>query len=373
MKGTAYVGWSLSDIEIALGSQDPPLPIPKSNLPQITKINKLTGHDFQAGLQLTPIPIIGVLFSATRKYTVTGLHCPYVPADNTSSMIDELFFKQVILYDDDKKTAYLCLLIHLVVTLVRGYLKQNHYKYDPTFLTFLTGVAQSQAAIRKLQSRPVEAGNESFKYEDVFKTIVKRYSSINAVLPISGRCTASEIIGFELADILAYNAPFCPRSLNIANGWNSLAQTTDVVFCGGLGEIIVHRPAASVEPCLKGPPDGCNILICPFRLLKSHFDMMDRQNCYKQRGSNDELVLKGIPFAKCDGSECDQRRCWKSRLKQITCFGKLSNRLKRKEPSPIATLIHFDGEGALCFGRVSGEWGLESCAERGTTLHIVSC
>jgi hypothetical protein len=314
-----------------------------------------------------PGAVMGGLLSFTRKYTIMDLQCRYVPAENTNSMIDELFSKQVIIYDDAKKIAYLCPLINLIVTLVRVYLEENQYNYDRTHMAFPAGIASSQVALRALQSNPVEASYESFKYEDLFKTIVRRYSSVNAVLPATERSTSSKVLAFELADIISNNAPFCPRSLSLGKArWISLAQSIDVVVCGGVGDVIVHRQPTPMRPCLKGPPEGCDILVCPLRLLKKHFEVVDRQNCFKQKGRDDhELVLKGIPFSPCviDDPACDGRHCWKRRLQGITRLGKISKRLKPKELSPIMTTISWDGDGALCFGRVLGEGNTaaESC------------
>jgi len=355
LKGTAYLGWLPTGIEIVLGDSDPPAPIQRSDLPRVTEIHLLAGHEVQGGLQLMPIPLLASLFSVTRKYDIADLHCRFSPAENVHAMIDQLFSKQVIIYDGSKKTGFLCPLINLIVSLVRGYLRDNKYNYNRALLQFPAGVYKSQAELRRLQGLLVET-DPSHKFEDVFKHIVRRYSSVNVLIPSKSRTTKSSIIGFEIADILSNEDVFYPRSLVIDNGWNMFAQSTEVVFCAGIGDVFRVRSGAPVPLCLQSPPTGYNLLVCPHQLLKKHFDTIERQNCYKQKGRKDhQLVLKGMPFAPCDDPGCDQTRCWKSRLQQITCFGKLSmaDRLKPKESSPISTAILLDGDGALCFGRVS--------------------
>jgi len=349
LTGTAYVGgWA--SIRTVVGNTDPPNPIPRSHLPQQTSRQYVcSGVDLQAALQIAPGIPVSPFLGITQKLEFVGMRCRYTPEEDMCGMVDQLYSKQVILYDDLQKTAYLCRLISLVVSLVRAYLRDNGYEYDRKILEFETGVEKSQAEVRKLLPKHVDEA-VNFKFEDVFKIVTKRYSAMNAILRPEIRCTKSAILGFEIADILDSN-DLCARKLAVTNGvetWNPLAELIDVVFCGGYGDVILSSDGS---PCPQLPPSGYNVLVCPLNLLKKHFDSVDG-NCNKQRGRHKFVWESTGTEFECDvtklGRNCDGWECLGHRLQRINAPRKLiKNHLKnpRKEQS-----VSFEGGGAIGFG-----------------------
>jgi hypothetical protein len=120
------------------------------------------------------------------------------------------------------------------------------------------------------------------------------------------------------------------------------------VFCGGIGDVFAVRRGAAVPACLKSPPTGYNLLVCPNRLLKKFFDLEERHNCYRQKGRKDlEWVVRGIPYG-CVGT------CWGRRLQYISRMTVVSRR-RRPEVSEVSETLSLDSDGALCFGVFQGK------------------
>ena len=345
LRGTAYVGAWASSLTI-LGSKDPPNPIPRSCLPQTQQRYSHSGIDVQGYIQ---VGAPGIPFAAqlgiTQKLELVDLRCRHGPEENMFALVDQLYSKQVILYDDSRNTGYLCRLINLIVSLVRGYLRDNHYVYNRELLEFRDGVENNQRTLRKLMTQQIDEAID-FKFGDVFKLVARRYSSTNAPLQ-KLRCSQSDIFGFEVADILD-NADFCPRKLAVSKGvetWKPLADLVDVIFCGGYGDVIL---SADESGCSPKPPAGCNVLICPLILLKKHFDLVEG-DIYKQRGRMKLVWLRtGNPFeynVTKVGRTCDGRECWTRRLQRINRPGKLTKiRIDKVQH------VSFGDDSAIGFG-----------------------
>jgi hypothetical protein len=339
-------GWA--SIVTILGNTDPPNPIPRSHLPQTKSQYIRSGIDLQGALQITPGIPISPFLGITQKLALVGMRCRYTPDEDRCGMVDQLYSKQVILYDDSHKTAYLCRLINLVVSLVRAYLRDNGYEYDGKILDFEGGVEKNQTDVRRLLTKQIDEAN-NFKFEDVFKIVIKRYSAMNALLRPELRCTKNAILGFEIADILDSNDLYA-RKLAVTNGvetWNALAELIDVVFCGGYGDVIL---SANRPHCPPLPPSGCNVLVCPLSLLKKHFDSVDG-NCNKQRGRKKFVWESTGTEFECDtkfGRKCNGWECLGHRLQRINAPRKLIKiplKNPRKEQS-----VSFEGDGAIGFG-----------------------
>jgi len=323
----------------------PPNHIPRSCLPQTKDLYSRSGIDIQGAIQIAPgmLPI-GAILGVTQKLELFGTRCRYTSEEDMCGIVDQLYSKQVILYDDSAKTAYLCRLINLIVSLVRAYLRDNGYEYDTKLLNFETGVEHNQANIRRVVTEQTDLCR-------AFKELTKRYAKINAVL--RQRNTKSVIFGFEAVDILKGH-DFYARKLSVTNGveaWNALAELTDVVFCGGYGDVILSSDRAQ---CSVKPPHGCNVLICPLALLREHFDDVDGK-CFKQRGRQSFVwTWTGRPF-ECrmlkGGRGCDGRECW---VDHLQCINRPCRMMKKvlKNQHNMQSVSLDNADGAIGFGKL---------------------
>ena len=353
LKGTAYVGWYKRGVTITLGTTEPPSEIQKSHLPQTLYRHVPSGAEFQMVIQGTTVLGLGGSFGITKVYRKCALTSRFTPSENFCAMVDQLYSKHIILYDEGTKTALLCTFIHLILSLLRAYLRDNGYKYNVNLLKFPFGIENSQATIRGLGSVLIEEG---FTFGDAFRAVTYRYSSVNASLPQFARCTTSEILGFELADMLGNNDGFAARKLSVQNGvksWSLLAQSTDVVFCGGFGDVVAVEQSSDGPQCLRFPPLHINILIFPIPLVKRYFDEEEHGRCYRQRGRhNFQWVPTGSLFHCTRGHKCDGTKCWGERLQ---CITRGDGILRRRESRNVINSMDLDWlnhDGAVCFGRL---------------------
>jgi len=334
-------------MRIILGELDPPLNIGKSQLDQSRNTYTSNGMGFQAALQVAPLTALGVLFRFTKVYTKCGLVARFTPCEDFYSLIDQLYSKRVIIYVDKTKTAFLCTLIHLIVLLVRVYLRKNHYESKPDQFNWPLDLENAQAGIRELGEEILHKG---FTIEKAFQTVTYRYSSLNSVLSVDARCTSTKILGFEVSDILE-NDQVCPRILPVKNRvetWRLLATNTDVVVCDDIGDVLKLKDASNLSICSQKQPVGSNILVCPLPLLIHYFDSKE-DYCYQQRGrKNFKWVPEGNPFECGLKDQCDSTRCWKTRLQ---CIGRGEGRIRRHQ-SLEGKLGWLDKRGAICFGRL---------------------
>ena len=348
LMGTAYVGgWA--SITTILGTNEPPDPIQRSRLSQTKYQYVRSGVDFQGSIQVATPGSLTAFFGITQKLELVGIRSHYTPEENLFGMVDQLYSKHVIIYDESEKTGYLCRLINLIVSLVRAYLRDNRYDYRFSQNEFGEAIENNQANIRRLLTQKIDEAHD-FSLGDIFKIVTKRYSSVNATLRQERRCTKSAILGFEIADILDSNN-FYARKLTVTSGvkvWRGLAELIDVVFCGAYGDVIL--PSGG-PPCSQRAPSGCDILMCPLTLLKQHFDLVEG-NCYQQRGRKNFVWLyTGSPF-ECyitqSGGECDGRECWAHRLQCINTQRPQGN--NGNENNGNENRVPFDDDGAIGFG-----------------------
>lgn len=352
LRGTAYVGWHKDGVTITLGTITPPIEISRTGLPIHEAISVPSGISVQLGAQVnTPF---GGLVTVTRTYRSSSLAFSMPQPENFWAAVDHLFLKHVIVYDEMKKLALYAPLIHLVLFLLRAYLRDNDYPLHSIF-----GLQPNRRAIREFGPRMIVEG---FSVQDALRAVYTRYSAVHSVLPPQHRLSSSGILGFEVADILGNNNTFFARKLAIEKGvrpWNLFAKTTDVVFCGVIGDMVQFSPGPDIvnpPKCCLRPPLGYSILIFPIPLLKTCFDTLDG-NCVRQNGRKD---LRWEPTASlfdgCKlGIQCDGSACFRERLQ---CVKRGKGVLKRKRPrngyvTQKYSWMEGDEDGAVCFGRMA--------------------
>jgi hypothetical protein len=255
------------------------------------------------------------------------------------------------LYDQGSELALLCPLINLVVSLVKGYLRANKYKYSQKLLEF--DIPKSQSGIREVQG--VKIAND-FTVGDAFKIIAFRYSASNASLPSHVRTSKSNIYAFEFADIMGNNDDFFARKLSIkgkrgVESWQLLVPYIDVVFCRDFGTI-VHLQSIPKLICAREVPPGHDILICTGSSLRKIFDRVEHKSHQHSGRSNFNWYVTGRPY-ECVTTmlklKCEGKNCWRSRLQSITSgawFG------RQKDPVITGEPMEVMDDGAICFGQL---------------------
>jgi hypothetical protein len=125
LQGPAYIGWVPSGLIVTLGAEDPPTTVLRSLFRETHYKYIPTGFEVQGAVQANPVPFVSRLFSFTKSYNKSDLRIRFAPMDNVAALVDQLYSKNVILYDQGSELALLCPLINLVVSLVKGYLRAN--------------------------------------------------------------------------------------------------------------------------------------------------------------------------------------------------------------------------------------------------------
>ena len=357
LKGTAYVGWLRNGVTVILGTIDPPSEIPRSRLPVCQNVHIPSGFSVQVGIQSANLPI-NMVFNVTKVYVESRLAPSMGPEENFCAFVDQLYSRHVIVYDEGTRSALYCPLVNLGLFLVRAYLRNNGYPNDTLPLDSLKDLKQCRAEIRNLGGKVIVPG---LTFHDILKVLVRRYTAVCHILPPEIRVTKSEILGFDLTDILGNNDVFYARKLAIGKGvrtWNTLAKNTDVVFCGGFGPIIsVVSGSLTLPNCPPQPPSGLDVLVFPIPLLKTRFDHSDK-NYLIQWGQDDFQWEPTASLFDCkSGNECKGKSCLKYRLQHI----KEKNRfLKRRKLTDV--MLHdfnwMKEDGIVCFGHCDAGKGM---------------
>ena len=301
------------------------------NLPEIVK-SKLTPTRFAyvpgnftvaAGLSITPLSQLGATLGFNREYKKTSLQFRFAPAKNSQLLIDQLYSKQVIIYDEHTKIALLSNLIHLVVFLVRAHLKQNGYNGNQVFLDipakFPSGIIARRAELRELQSQEICTG---FKFSELFQHLATKYSNMYSTIPMAQKDKA--ILGFALADLLLNEDKFYARQLPVKNGidtWGALARELDVIFCSGICEMMAlsDTGAPNIPKCVERPPKSQNILIAPIPLLRQVFHSTNNRQYRTDKGGVTWCPTRA-PFGcrnRLGSAHCNGTTCWKSRMQKF--------------------------------------------------------
>jgi hypothetical protein len=260
LKGDAYLGWCES-VRIRLGNDDMPLPR-RSNLPSVANTWVLKQKGIQLGAQSGwPGPLqlsIQIVRNRERHSTI----CRFPTSERFGNRIDAIYRGRCFIFDDNRKTMWLCPIANLIVCMLKHYLSENDYSVsDPTILTFPDGLENSKCKLKALQIVPIQSGLPD-TYGQVIADIIDRYSYAFSRLPV--RSCEDTMLGYEFLDILGTESNFRATQLKIKwpiQCWNGLVGSDDIVFCKELGEVIVPSEESRVTVCASRPPKGLNLLV----------------------------------------------------------------------------------------------------------------
>jgi tetratricopeptide (TPR) repeat protein len=382
LKGQAYIGWH-EKVKIALGTEKLASPPGYSDVPRVTEKWGVTQKSIAFGLSYA-IPL-GPTASMQRNRASTKFEtlCRFRKAEQFSVRVTTLHRSTSFIYDDGRKTAWLCPTIYIILFMLRSYL-ESELQVDMPKIAFPRRCAVStndHAFIKSVKDLEQEKipGEKSMTFDSLLNILHDRYDDASSSQNIRKRYSDS-LIGVELRDLMDIGCENTfPKQLQVENGirfWSSLVETDLIVFCKDLGNVIepvVEKVVDGGEgcrvrahPCLV-PPAGENILICPLYLLKGK---LERRSCNKTGHSfvipgkgGYTWQMSGTPYTcseKGIGSKCDGRRCWPHRIQQLVPLAtNFVWDLARNDSAAVSKFspsapISIDGDGALCFGLCAG-------------------
>jgi tetratricopeptide (TPR) repeat protein len=380
LKGPAFIGWH-EKVKIVLATQKLASVPEYSDVPPVTQQWRQTQRSTGVGLQYT-IPLgPGVSVHHTRVSSSAETQTQYRTCDQFSVRLKSLNQSTSVIYDDGRKTAWVCPTIYVVLFLLRSYLEQEAVDmptiaFPPSCDVLTKTLAPSAQVMKFIKSiedlKKVEVPGEKSATE-LLTMLHDRYDDARAKLGIRTDYRES-LVGVELRDLMDVGCRHAfPKELKVKSGirfWSSLVDTELVVFCKNLGDVIepvVEEMAdgeigrtAPFSTCIA-PPDHQNILICPLYLLKQKLE----KRSYKTTGFGFEINgrggykwrIHGNPYVcseKGVGGMCDGRRCWPHRIQQLVPNDYQRWNFRRYPTTTTkvssSVLVSLDGQGALCFG-----------------------
>jgi hypothetical protein len=373
LNGVAYVGW-LEAVNVSLGTDCNPREPDYSNLKPIERKWKVAAKGMEFGVQVG-FPGGALIAQATREKKPVSAIVRYAAASNFELRINELFRATVFIYDEERKTAWLCPTIHLLVLMLRLYLTTNGYQpLDPDALRFVerkSGIEDrfvSRSDLRSLGSTVIQTGSE-LMYGQVLAELASKYGqAFGSIETGIQEGSGDNLIGFEFKSILyareGQSVPAKELPMNHKIGvWRSLVNHADVVFGRGFQEIL--RPVEVLEGspiCRNVPLWGEDVLVCPVYLLQEKLKEQSYSiyRHFATAAGTTQWVFSGNPFKKCSEA-CDGRTCWRGRLQQIkrtrlpALIANVNKVIKfvglADRPVPAASeSLPFDMHGAICFG-----------------------
>ena len=346
LTGMAYVGWG-TEVNINLLNGQLPLPGRSSLQTKSSTRWQLKQRAGQLGFQ-GPSPF-QLQVSGQLIYERYSTVCRYGRGQSFGLTIDAIFRAIVFIFDESRKTMWLCPASHLIVFMLRHYLKANHYKPVDADILTIGEPGEASRKLKRLEHRIIETGLTQ-TYGEVIMNIINRYSAAFGKLSrVEG---GNELLGYELLDILGNESYFNASALKCEPSvrcWSPLVGKEDIIFCHGIGEVMSRQGVGNSE-CDR-PPEGCNLLVTPVALLERRLEKICHEG-YK-------WAIRGSPFC-CPSSETKSQcagLCWKERIQEIVrkdnVAGKVAKLFGVSKRSPETKIAPLPPMGALCFGSVN--------------------
>lgn len=280
LNGLAYVGWH-EKVKISLATRKIVSPPGYSKTARITERWSKSERSIEFGLQYT-VPLgPTALVQRGRTSSKSETICRYRTSEQFSARVISLNRSTSFIYDDGRKTAWLCPTIYLILFMSRSYL-ESELGLDMPAIAFpstcgdVKGDLAFTKSIRNLESTHLSGDTTSF--DSIFKMFHDRYLDAYSNNMVRKKYKES-IVGVELQDLMNIGCLSAfPRELKVKNDvlyWSSLIDTDLVVFCSDLGDIIepvlgedIGSGNSQSLRCMtcSTPPAGKNILVCPLYL-----------------------------------------------------------------------------------------------------------
>ena len=376
LNGVAYIGWCRR-ASVKLVSDESNI-LKLSGLPKSDVKWQLKEKSYGIAPQIGVFNVGALQLNISRVYERVVPFFRFVSA-NLSLRVDMLRECSLIVYDNGRKTAWLCPLLNFIMFLFHAYLSRHNYKapqYD--------GDAEEYLKQLNFEENFSTLGqNESLTYGELLMSLIDRYDAAYGSIDHLPR--ENRLIGFEILDLIdGGKAEVTSLMANDGiNCWHRFAHNIDIVFGKDLGDVII--PVSPILPgdsfkmelCSDVLPSGYNILVCPTHLLRKkleRFGCLFEGDYVVRKGSGSfKWNLSGSPFEcseKMEGRTCkgDPDLCWRNRLQRFepskTSTGFIISpfRLSHSQNvkmDPISTVLSGifvgplttdDGFGAICFG-----------------------
>ena len=392
LKGPAFIAWT-STMEFKLGTELRAKPLTTTRLSSSRHQWRLTQRSLGLGVQGGPPNT--VILSAQTLFTQTEISTVYrlTPRSSFDARIADQCRIGIFIYDEQRRTTWLCPQILLTLHLARQYVsKLGQVPLLPAF-TFPTCPLDRQVeylrqAIRDIRGKPV-LGDDSFTYEYILTSIMEAFDEAYQHLADVPRTKLhDDLLGFEALHLLYPGRTISPKILRTKGSiksWSGLVEKGDIVFCSGLGEAIVsiHTNNEQCGHSLQ-PISHQDVLVCPVYLLN---ELFEENSC--RRTAIENAFPRGQPYAEKTGPggyrwvltdnpfECAARHgqqdeneqnsshaCWKRRLQQVISTSALETLKRTFHPIAVGPKVierfrpngktneipAFPDEGAICFG-----------------------
>jgi Zinc finger, ZZ type len=361
LKTMAYVGWHPS-VSVLFGTCEQKPQLKKSHLPAVHTIT--TSYERQFGLAVqfgAPLPVNATVSAlATVKESLPGVR--FAGGQTLYTKISEARKKVIFIYDDERRTAWMCRLSHLISYMARKYMllvlkitPSNPHRLDLITEIEATDIEAGRKWLENFEKLIIDRiwTGSTFTYGDLLTRVCLKY--IGAFSQVPARNNSFEaVIGYEVVQLIEEQGTFHPKRLKLNDGiraWCPLIGGDDVVFCRRLDDAVVAKDES--RRCSR-PPAGSDILVSPMEILRDKFE--DHHNT---EGIGPEMGyrwdISGTPYScSCQtiGAPCNGVRCWKQRLQNISGKGNGWRSLVYMQRSGLSSpsYIPWDGEHGICFG-----------------------
>jgi hypothetical protein len=305
-----------------------------------------------------------------------------MPSANLDLRMADLFRTSVFIWDEERKTAWLCPQILLIVHMLRLYLIQLGQNPLLDNITFPIHDVDQQisyhsTAIHDLQNVQIQGG---YTYGDIIIKLSDLYDeAFSNLVNVQRNGPCDHLLGFELKHLLHPGQTISPKLLPIKGGiqsWSALVEMGDIIVCRGLGDAISSTGVNGGGYCphAENPIAGQNILVCPIYLLK---EMLAANGCiihqeygYAEKKGVDgyKWVITGTPFQCTAERTKSQSLCWSNRLQRVAHVSRLIQVTGPIKQGFTRIMIQFHSSqesvrtmysnilssrrGAICFGQL---------------------
>ena len=332
-----------------------------TNTPEILKRAKFAS--FNAGIASSGLGFAGPSFSGTWTITTNRKNFSELPMQRFESMLSTARRMLSILYDPDKKRAWMvpviCVLYHMAHLRV---MMDGHNTYLPYVESSWDGASAAYNAI--ISNRQITIGPQDFRYpyllSDLLEQLWVNLQQVKVEQPGRKRWSwKNSLRGCELMDIVNGVPPFRLKKTYVHDngGWIKLLREIEVVlFCNGVGDVIIPKDPHT-DTCRLWPsvPAGQDFLCVTIDFLKKLSDRAGSSRACESLAHGCFWHSPAPLFGSYSCRDYDSCKPLQRVIKDtiLDMFGMD----KIQSPNNIVA------EGAIIFGGKAKDWSLQQGAQ----------